>query len=115
MTKKIPKQLSETDPSNIITSNTGRELHMVGDSVAVCWNLKRSEKKIKGEDGLTYKAEVWERTSIEPYIDFVRILKNRDEEFYEDDDSSVAGGISLKGAERIRDELTKAIDYLKSL
>lgn len=115
MTKKVPEKLTKTDPKNIITSNTGKELHMVGDSVAICWNVKRIEKKIKGEDGLTYKAEVWERSGNDPYIDFVCVRERAEGEFYEDDDSSVAGGMSLKSAERIRDELTKAIEYLKSL
>lgn len=115
MTKKIPEQFSKTDSKNIIVSNTYRELHMVGDSVAVCWNVKRSEKEIKGEDGLTYKAEIWTRKDIDPYIDFVCIRERDNKEFYEDEDSSVAGGISVEHAESIKDELTKAIEYIKSL
>jgi hypothetical protein len=71
----------------VILSNSGKEAHFPGDNtaVAVCWNVHRVEKKIEGADGLTYKAEVWERTAYskkEPqaYIDFVTVRKEDDED-----------------------------------
>jgi hypothetical protein len=102
----------------IILGNSSKEAHMVGDCVAVCWNVKKTYKEIKGEDGHSYKAEVWQRTGAKPYIDFIAVSErsNRDDgNYYECDYSPVDGGLSTKQAEKIRDELTRAIEYLKSL
>jgi hypothetical protein len=100
----------------IILSNSGIEAHMMGDSVAVCWNVHRVEKKITGEDGETYRALVWERTKPEdPFIDFVRVRGSGDEDdpYYEDEDSPVEGGLPLEKAKKIYEELGKAIEYHK--
>ena len=95
-------------------TNTEKEAHMMGDIVAVCWNIKRIEKSLK-KDGLTYKATVWERSDEKPYIDFIQIREYEDGYFCEDKYKPVEGGISVKRAERIRDELGKALEYVKSL
>lgn len=97
--------------------DAGQEVHFPegNTAVAVCWNIICRTKSIKGEDGLTYKAEVWERSSYQPYIDFVLVRENGEGEFSKDEDSSVAGGISLKVAERISRELTTAVNYVKGL
>jgi hypothetical protein len=111
--------------------NSGKEAHFPegNNMVAVCWNIHHAEKKIKGEDGLTYKAEVWERTKYpgrdnDPYIDFVTVREDDKDErkavglppyFYEDEDSPVDGGLSLKSAESLAAELVRAIAYANSL
>jgi hypothetical protein len=101
----------------LILSNTGREVHFPdgNNAVAVCWNTKTVTKSIKGADGLTYKAEVRERTKTEPYIDFVSVREYAKDDFVEDEDSTVAGGISVKYAESLAQELIKAVAYIKKL
>jgi hypothetical protein len=107
----------------VFLGNSGKEAHFPegNNMVAVCWNIHRAEKKIKGDDGLTYKAEVWERTKYpgrdnDPYIDFVTVRETGDkDESYEDEDSPVDGGLSLKSAEAIATELTRAVAYANSL
>lgn len=94
---------------------THREIHMIGDYVAVCWNTKQEKRTIKGEDGLTYDAKVNVRCHgpyDRPYIDFVTVLET-DEGCYEDDDSPVDGGISANAAEQIAQELIEAAAYLR--
>ena len=107
----------------VILSNAGKEAHFPGDNtaVAVCWNVHRVEKKIEGADGLTYKAEVWERSpsphgNKEPqaYIDFVTVREDG-EDTWEDEDSPVDGGLSIEFAEKIAKELVRAIQYTKEM
>lgn len=96
--------------------NAGQEVHFPDGnvSVAVCWNIICHPKSIKGKDGLTYKAEVWERNS-SPYIDFVSVREYREGEYSKNEDSPVDGGFSIKTAEGLTRELTKAVEYVKSL
>jgi len=91
-----------------------KEVHMVGDSVGVCWNLTEEKKQIKGEDGLTYVAKINIRSG-KPYINFVSIVKTGKGNFYEDEDSSVVGGIEVEFAKKIVDELKLAIEYISTL
>lgn len=89
-----------------------REVHMFGDSVGVCWNLIEEEKRIYIA-GVISPVKVDVRSGA-PYIDFVWIRK-RDEEFYEDEDSPVAGGIDVEVAKKIVNELNLAIEYITTL
>jgi hypothetical protein len=85
------------------------------DTVAVCWNIKQTTKSIKGEDGLTYKAEVWERQKVEPYIDFIALREYDKGDFVKDEDCPVDGGLSVNSALRISEELIRAAKYIKEM
>ena len=99
-------------PIRVITlKDSDKEAHMMGDCVAVCWNVVPKTKVIT-KDGIDYKAEVYERTKAAPYIDFIN-LREHDEDIWEDEDSPVDGGLSLEQAVKIQEELGKAIEYLK--
>lgn len=102
--------MSETKVS---VYQTHRELHVLGDYVAVAWNSKKEKRAIEGEDGLTYQAIVPVRNSA-PYIDFVAI-RFYGTECYEDEDSPAKGGLNVRAAEQIVKELTEAIAYLRGL
>ena len=75
----------------------GKEVHMVGDYVGVCWNLD-AENNREGD----------------PYINFVWIREN-DGKVWEDEDSSIAGGIDFELAMKLVDELQSALDYATQL
>ena len=90
-----------------------REIHMVGDSVAVCWNCNRKMKTIE-KDGVTYKGEVHVRQGT-PYIDFVSLREYDDGEFFEDEDKPVDGGLSKSCALQIANELKLAYEYINYL
>ena len=99
-------------------TNSGKEAHFPAgnQSVAVCWNIHQIDKSLKGEDGLTYKAHVWEKhKDSKPYIDFVTVREGEENEFYESENSPVDGGLSLPYAEGIAQELIRAVEYAKSL
>jgi len=99
-------------PIQIIT--THREIHMMGDMVAVCWNLETREKKITIA-GIEYIGLEQTRSG-NPYIDFVWIRQdNQTDEPYEDEDSPVDGGIDTETAQQLIDELTIAIQYLEQI
>lgn len=94
-----------------------REVHMVGDYVGVCLRIESVKKQIKGEDGLTYTAEVWqypERKHAwdEPYIDFLEIRQGKDGEHFKAEDSPVHGGLDPKMAIKVAIELKQACDYI---
>jgi len=92
---------------------THREIHMIGDYVAVAWNTREERREIKGEDGLTYKATVQVRSG-RPYIDFVTVEETKSGECYENEDSPVDGGISVNAAEQVARELIEAAAYLRA-
>jgi hypothetical protein len=97
----------------LILENSGKEAHMMGDYVAVCWRVSPHTKTII-KDGVNYKAEVYERDpKAKPYIDFINLREDEDE-VWEDEDSPVRGGMNIKLAEKIHKELGEAIEYLKS-
>lgn len=90
-----------------------REVHMFGESVGVCWNLIEEEKRLHIAGAIQpVKVDV---RSGEPYIDFVYIRKDNEGNFYEDEDSSVAGGINTALAKEIVKELKLAIEYIATL
>ncbi len=100
--------MSKIKPVQIVF--TEREIHMIGEDVAVCWNTK--EKKLAIEkDGVIYRATENVRTS-EPYIDFVWLIEDQGR-WYENDDNIGDGGIFIEQAEQLADDLTKAIQYLE--
>ena len=100
-------------PIRVITlKGSNKEVHMMGDCVAVCCKVVPKTKTIT-KDGIDYKAEVYVRTKVPPYIDFINIREDEDE-VWEDDDSPVDGGLSLEMAVKIHKELGEAIEYLKS-
>jgi len=92
-----------------------KEIHLVKGNliVGVCWTCEEKIKKIKHE-GTTYKATILERKG-DPYIDFVNLRGDGDGGIYEDEDSVVEGGLCLKYALDLVDELTNACEYLKQL
>lgn len=92
------------------TINKEREVHMMGEHVAVCWNTK--EKKFTlVKDGMTYRATENVRSG-KPYIAFVW-LREWPDGWYEDDDNVGEGGMEPETAKEVRDELTLAIQYLR--
>lgn len=95
-------------------TNSNQEAHFPegNTSVAVCWNIKEVQKSIKGKDGLTYKAETWEREEKSgPYVCFMSVREYKKGEFVSAEDSPVDGGMSIKQAQYIAEELAKALKY----
>ena len=93
-----------------------REIHLIGDAVAICWNVRFQKCEIIGDDGLVYTANRPMRetgTYGGPYIDFVSIRTDGEGELYVDDDSPVAGGLTADYAEKIAQELLEAAAYLR--
>jgi hypothetical protein len=70
-----------------------RYVVMMGDYVAVCWNENKNEM----------------------YIDFVNLRYDPryENQWYEDEDSTVPGGISSNVALHISEELIKAHKYIE--
>jgi len=99
-----------TMPLQLVHFFNDREVHMVGENVGVCWNLKRVEKE-------TSNSITWEFQRIgEPYIDFVWIRKDATTlEYYEDDDNIGRGGMSIRTAKTVAYELLRAVAYIASL
>jgi len=102
-------------PKIFILSN-GKEVHFPAGnySAAVCWNVKKIEKKLKGPDNLIYRAEAWERES-KPYVDFITIREYQKDVFVEDEDSPVDGGLSVEAAKKLSEELSRAVEYCKTV
>ncbi len=97
---------------------TTREVHMIGNMVAVCWNTQEERRTLTGPDGATYEAAVQVRCAEcleqgKPYIDFVTI-RHDESGFYEDEDSPIRGGISQETALQLMKELQDAIEYMKT-
>lgn len=100
----------------LILPDASQEVHFPEGNftVAVCWNISEVRKTIKGNDGLTYKAEVYERRTAEPYIDFVAIREYEKGDFVKDEDSPVEGGLSTVRAKEIAEELIRAAQYIEN-
>lgn len=96
-----------------IVQCSDRELHMVGEFVAVAWNLKTVTKSVT-QDGIEYTAKTKERKG-KPYIDFVWLREDSNGGFYEDEDSPVDGGFDPSSATSLIQELQAAIDYINNL
>jgi hypothetical protein len=93
-----------------------KEVHMVGQYVAVCWNRRtRSEVIEDPVTDVTMTTETRYRDG-KPYIDFMDIRLDRvSGELYEDEDSPVQGGLSAEFAEEIARDLVRAVEYLRSV
>ena len=87
-----------------------RELHFPDDNDYVCvgWNTKTKSPP----PGVPGEVKV-ERTS-NPYIDFVIIRKFQDTSMV-GEDSPMAGGLMLNFAQKMHDELGRAIKYLEEV
>lgn len=99
-------------PQPIEIVNTHRELHMMGEVVAVCWNTK-TEIVTRSIEGVEYSGQKRVRVGA-PYIDFVALREDHGER-YEDDDSPASGGLSAAYARQLAAELLSAADYIESL
>ena len=86
-----------------------REVHMFGEYVGVCWNT-RIAKEVKREGDTIHKIEKQIRQG-DPYIDFVYVRDNG-HGAYEDEDSSVAGGLTFNQAKMLIRELEEATAYM---
>ena len=91
-----------------------KEAHMFGDMVGVVWNTSIEKKRLQDAGGTTYTAEVPVRKG-KPYIDFLWIREEDTDSPYEDEDSPISGGISLKVAAKLSNELNDAISYLRKI
>lgn len=98
-------------PTQIVFVDSA-EIHMVGDIACVRWNSV-TRKTVTVSEGRRVIEETSERSG-EPYIDFV-IVRSDGEENYLDDDNPVAGGLGLQDALELQTELDKAIKYLKQV
>ena len=90
-----------------------KEVHMMGDYVGVVWNTRDVTTKTIDAQGRHITTTEGVRNGSPPYIDFLRI-RDADSDPYEDDDSPVSGGLTLKEAAKIAQELLLAVEYLKA-
>jgi hypothetical protein len=91
-----------------------REVHMMGDHVAVCWNL-RTETLTDETDTAGQHITVTRKVRQEPaYIDFVW-LREDDGVWYEDEDNIGNGGMAPPIALIVAGELHQAVQYLADL
>lgn len=88
------------------------EIHMLGDSVCVRWNLSHETKTTVIED-VTYTGNVYKRRG-DPFIDFVW-MRQYDNGWYIDDDSPVDGGLNPEFATALSEELKLAVQYIEWL
>src|SRR3990167_2695925 len=93
-----------------ILADNAKEIHMVGEHVGICWTLRSETRTIKGEDGKTYRADVYTRGT-KPYIYFVW-LRGAEESYWEDDDNVGRGGMIAQTAVQVSTELARAAKYL---
>lgn len=104
------------EPVRYICPDSDLELHVIGDFVAVAWNLRRSEVVERSADGLTEQrvTRLGRDPLQRPYIVFesVRVYQGR---AYCREHSTVEGGISPADAIAVRAELLAAVQYLERL
>ncbi len=89
-----------------------KEVHMVGDYVGVVWNTRDVTTKTVDPQGRRVTTTERVRTGT-PYIDFLDIRED-DGEPFENDDDPVSGGLTMKQAAKIAQELLLAVEYLKA-
>lgn len=90
------------------------ELHMMGESIAVRWNV-RIERKTSIISGRRIIEDAFVRDDA-PYISFVDVRHDtRSGEDYLSEDSPVDGGIGLEFAKQIYSDLGRAIAYLEQM
>ncbi len=94
-----------------------QELHMMGNDVAVVWQLTHTTRQItKVEDGVTWTAN--KKTTIRaihPTISFVwvRLDPNNKEVYLDDDGTSRGGGMTADQAESLAGQLMQAVYYVR--
>lgn len=92
-----------------------REVHLFGECVGVCWNLRQETRALKDTDGTIYYAKKHVRGGA-PYIDFVTIREWENGGFSEDEGSPVDGGFPAGWAEKtLLPALQEAIAYCKRM
>jgi hypothetical protein len=90
-----------------------KEIHQIGSFVSVIWNTDEKAVKSIGPNGECVTTVTAVRNG-KPYIDFPA-LRERDGTYYEDDDSTVEGGLRVENAEKVAAELLLAVIYLQLL
>lgn len=92
--------------------NTGREVHMVGEYVGVCWSTRTTHDTIMHR-GKPVRVPVVSRSG-DPYIDFPWVRQGSEGDYYEDDDKSVDPCEFLpEGARQLANELLLAAAYIE--
>jgi len=91
-----------------------RAIYMAGKYVAVVLPvIKKDFRKVI--DDIEYKgsAKIADLSG-KPYIDFIDLRHDdRDDEWYIDDDSPVAGGLDIGFSDQIANEIRAAIAYIR--
>ena len=98
-----------------VITQVEREVLMMGDYVAVCWNGHYIEKSVPSLPMHKITVQKWQRARFKPYIDFVWLREDPDGNPYEDEDTPVAGGIGVDVARQVASELVKAAEYIEAL
>src|SRR3989304_715342 len=89
----------------------GKAVHKAGDFVGVAWHTREEKKTITGQDGIIYSAQILTRI-VKPHIDLISI-RGTEGDYWEDEDSPIAGGFDAQLAEQIIRELQWAIEYIR--
>lgn len=97
-----PKAIHDTD---------SRQVHLIGDYVAVCYNTTWRQESHPDAAGRLVTVRWQERVGA-PYIDFVWMRQDRDGTWYEDEDNPVSGGFTARAARQVAEELLTAVQYL---
>ena len=99
----------------ILFTNTGKEAHMIGPNVAVCWPVRKVREPILNEQGRRIgHTESWERLAHRPHISFVGIHSEDNGFGIEDEDNIADCGITQPDeAEGLAEELRWAAQYLR--
>ena len=89
-----------------------REVHMIGDNVAVCWNLRSVPVTAQPADAsppVTGSHKVRQEPG---YIDFVWMRQDGDGTWYQDEDTIAGAGLTPIQAVNLAGELHLAAQYL---
>jgi len=86
-----------------------REVHQFGFYVSVVWRVKEQTEEQEGN-----RRTITTVRDGKPYISFYWI-RGEGDDIWIDDDSTVAGGLSVGQAEEVAQGLAAAIAYIRSL
>jgi len=92
-----------------------REVLMMGDYVAVCWNGHYIKEPLPSLPMHKITAQKWQRAPFGPYVDFVWLHKDPSGNPYEDEINPVWGGITADMARQVASEFIKAAEYIEAL
>jgi hypothetical protein len=101
-----------TDVKVYIIKDYRMEAHMIGEYVGVCWKLTPSSELIPDGNGYIRKESIVRMGK--PWITFLWIRKDVNDEVYLDEDSPVVGGFHVDAAKTIKTELEWAIAYYEA-